>query len=262
MSPAEDKQALRKRCAERRRQASAAAGDKAGMNVAEQALANIPFAAVGAVSGYWPIRDEIDPRPLMLRLVDAGHACALPVVKAGTERLDFRLWSPGMALEPNVFGIPEPPAGVGDADPEVLLVPLLAFDAAGYRLGYGGGYYDRTLAGLRGAGPVLTIGIAFAIGSGLSGAATSATINEVVTDELCINVVARIPTISAKNGFSVASKKSSRTPLLSDLKPSPRPFTPTRKTYSRASTASARTAGCRVQSPEPGCPTVVVCPIN
>ena len=162
MSLAEDKPALRKRFAERRRQARAAAGEKAGESVAQQALANIPFAAGVAVSGYWPIRDEIDPRPLMLRLVDAGHACALPVVKAGRGRLEFRLWSPGMALEPNAFGIPEPPAGARLADPEVLLVPLLAFDAAGYRLGYGRGYYDRTIAALRLRGrDVLAVGLAY-----------------------------------------------------------------------------------------------------
>ncbi len=149
MSPAKAKRALRRLSAERRRTAETAAGAGAGELVAAHFLAAIPLAAGAVVSGYWPVRDEIDPRPLMRRLIERAHACLLPVVRTRREPLIFRVWSPGMVLEPNAFGIPEPPEEAPKALPEVLLVPLLAFDNAGYRLGYGGGYYDRTIAGLR-----------------------------------------------------------------------------------------------------------------
>lgn len=142
--------------------AKAAAGAGVGELLAEHFLAVIPLAAGVVVSGYWPVRDEIDPRPLMRRLIERGHACLLPVVAARDAPLTFRVWSPGMVLEPNAFGIPEPPEDAAEASPEVLLVPLLAYDGAGYRLGYGGGYYDRTIARLRRRRrETLAVGLAF-----------------------------------------------------------------------------------------------------
>ncbi len=105
------------------------------------------------IAGYWPIRGEIDPRPLLLAL---GRPIALPVTGPRGTALTFRLWQPGDALTAGPFGLSEP-AG-SPAEPDVLLVPLLAYDARGNRLGYGGGYYDRTIA----ATGALAIGAAYA----------------------------------------------------------------------------------------------------
>jgi len=98
------------------------------------------------VSGFWPIRDELDIRPLLLALHERGHAVVLPVTPKRGQSLMFRRWRPGDVLEPERFGTFRP---VGEpAVPDFLLVPLLAFDRRGHRLGYGAGFYDRTLAGL------------------------------------------------------------------------------------------------------------------
>ncbi len=117
------------------------------------------------VAGYWPLGSEMDVRPLMLRLAAAGVEMALPVTRAGDMPLEFRRWRPGDVLEPGAHGVSQPKADAPVVVPAVLLVPLLAFDAAGWRLGDGAGYYDRPLAGLRGrlldARP-LAIGIAYA----------------------------------------------------------------------------------------------------
>lgn len=114
------------------------------------------------VAGYWPVRDEMDVRALLRALCEEGHPVALPVVAGPGRPLRFRRWCPGDMLAMGPFGLSEPPAEAPELTPRVLLVPLLAFDRRGYRLGYGRGYYDRTLGSLRAAGPVVAVGIAFA----------------------------------------------------------------------------------------------------
>lgn len=125
-------------------------------------LQDVLAARPGAVlSGYWPIRDEADPRPAMA--AHAGPLC-LPVVTARGTPLIFRAWDGDPAkLERGGFGTCHPEEGAPEVLPEVLIVPLAGFDRRGNRLGYGGGYYDRTLEKLRRAGDVLAVALAWAV---------------------------------------------------------------------------------------------------
>jgi 5-formyltetrahydrofolate cyclo-ligase len=130
-----------------------------GQGQAAEILADVLAGFSGQVlSGYMPMRTEIDPLPAM-----AAHLgpVGVPVIMGAGMPLRFREWSPGCAMEEGPFKALIPVEGAWVV-PSVLIVPMLAFDARGYRLGYGGGFYDRTLQGLRAAGPVVAIGFAFA----------------------------------------------------------------------------------------------------
>ncbi|UEM23185.1 5-formyltetrahydrofolate cyclo-ligase [Skermanella mucosa] len=122
-------------------------------------LAGMPRPSV--VAGYWPIGSELDVRPALSHLDLDGFNCALPVVTARGEPLSFRRWTPQTPMERSGLGILAPAAGEPEVEPDVLLVPLLSFDRAGFRLGYGAGFYDRTLERLRRVKPVTAIGIGF-----------------------------------------------------------------------------------------------------
>jgi 5-formyltetrahydrofolate cyclo-ligase len=122
----------------------------------------IPIAAGAIVSGYSPMKSEFNPIPLMRRLADAGAQLALPVVSGRGKPLIMRAWSFGAPLAAGVWGIREPMPEAPEVDPDVLLVPMLAFDRAGHRIGYGAGYYDMSISRLRAVKPVTAVGIAFA----------------------------------------------------------------------------------------------------
>jgi 5-formyltetrahydrofolate cyclo-ligase len=131
----------------------------AGQGRAAAILAEVLEAEAGSVlSGYMPMRSEIDPLPAMA--THRGPVC-VPVIEGKGLPLRFRAWTPGAVMVEGPFKALIPADGDW-LEPEVLIVPLLAFDARGYRLGYGGGFYDRTLEGLRARGPVLAVGYAFA----------------------------------------------------------------------------------------------------
>jgi 5-formyltetrahydrofolate cyclo-ligase len=114
------------------------------------------------VSGYSPIRSEIDPVPLMRQLAAQGAQLALPAVMARGKSLAFRAWSPSDRLMMGPLGILEPSPAAAELIPDIMLVPLAAFDRLGHRIGYGAGHYDFTLAHLRKAKPITAIGLAFA----------------------------------------------------------------------------------------------------
>jgi 5-formyltetrahydrofolate cyclo-ligase len=122
----------------------------------------LPIAQGSIVSGFMAMKSEINPLPLMRRLAERGAALALPAVPGRGKPLIMRAWQWGEALNSGVWGIREPKPDAAEVDPDILLVPLLIFDRRGYRLGYGGGYYDRTIAGLRARKIVTAVGIAFA----------------------------------------------------------------------------------------------------
>jgi 5-formyltetrahydrofolate cyclo-ligase len=152
-----EKAALRAVAAARREEAAAADPD-AGVRLSLR----LPPGLI--VTGYVRFRSEIDPAPLMVALADAGATLALPRTppRGAAEGLAFHRWTPGERLIRSAFGVEEPAPQTERLEPDVLLVPLLAFDRQGGRLGYGAGHYDRTLARLRARKPVRAIGLAYA----------------------------------------------------------------------------------------------------
>lgn len=120
-----------------------------------------PLKGVKNISVFWPMGTEIDTRFLMRDLERTGYTVLLPRVVAPGAPLAFHQWGEGDPLQVSRFGVSEPVADAPILRPDVLLVPLLVFDKAGYRLGYGGGFYDRTLDELRRSGPVKAFGLAY-----------------------------------------------------------------------------------------------------
>ncbi len=150
---------------------AAALAARDALSVAERAAAAEAIGERGApvdilpsmiVSGYAPIRSEIDPMPLMLKLAAQGARLAMPTVTARGQSLVFRAWSPRDKMVLGPLGILEPSPAAAEVIPDVMLVPLAAFDQLGHRIGYGAGHYDRSLAHLRKSKHIIAIGIAFA----------------------------------------------------------------------------------------------------
>ncbi|WP_366655775.1 5-formyltetrahydrofolate cyclo-ligase [Fodinicurvata sp. EGI_FJ10296] len=156
------KAALRRHARARRAAAHAAASGTAPSEMARQLLRAVECGNGPVVAGYTAIRDEIDPLPALAAMATAGCTTALPVVDGEAQPLVFRRWSLGDPLVPDGFSVPAPLRENPEIDPDVLLVPMLAFDREGRRMGYGAGFYDRTLQALRRRRPVIAIGLAYA----------------------------------------------------------------------------------------------------
>src|SRR5262245_36294901 len=154
----EDAKAALRRQARARRDALRAA--------AAQAIAARPFPVAVApdaiVAGFMPMGSEINPIPLMRKLADLGAQLALPAVAGRGKPLTMRAFAFGETLVPGVWGIREPAPGAPEVARDILIVPLLAFDRSGQRIGYGAGYYDMTVAALRARKTIIACGIAFA----------------------------------------------------------------------------------------------------
>jgi 5-formyltetrahydrofolate cyclo-ligase len=134
---------------------------RAAQRIADRAIAFGDLKQANPVGGYWPIRSEVDSRPLMEALVARGQDVALSQILH--PHLSFRLWRPGDVLVKGGFGVREPGPDAPEVFPTALLVPLLAFDRRGGRIGYGKGHFDRAIGALEDKHPILTIGIAYAV---------------------------------------------------------------------------------------------------
>jgi 5-formyltetrahydrofolate cyclo-ligase len=159
-SPADAKSTLRRAVLERRRAAHRSGCTAAADAVTQRIAENIDFKGK-IIAGYWPLGDELDCRPALEAVSAAGAQVALPVVAGQGQVLIFRTWKPGDTLDQGPFGTMHPGTRAPVVCPQVLLVPLIAFDLEGNRLGYGAGYYDRTISTLRANGGVSAIGLAY-----------------------------------------------------------------------------------------------------
>ncbi len=155
------KKALRAEALQLRKAAFEKYGPEASRRLAAYGLDFLAPQPGAIVSGFAAIRDEINPAPLMTWLHAEGFRLALPVMEGKGLPLVMRAWTPGDAMAVAAWGIAEPLDDKPAVDPDVLLIPLLAFDSRGHRLGYGGGYYDRTLTRLRSIKKITAVGIAY-----------------------------------------------------------------------------------------------------
>ncbi|MBI1210492.1 MAG: 5-formyltetrahydrofolate cyclo-ligase [Alphaproteobacteria bacterium] len=160
MNKSNGKQALRNSALAARERLAEAAGPRASLTIARRLLGDFVFMKGAIIAGYAAVQSEADPFPIMATLAKQGHALCLPQTRG--KDLIFRAWKPGDPLVVGRMNVPEPNDKARERRPDLLLVPLLAFDKAGYRLGYGAGYYDRYLHEARAKRTIYAIGIAYA----------------------------------------------------------------------------------------------------
>jgi 5-formyltetrahydrofolate cyclo-ligase len=154
------KEVLRLRMAAARREAAKKRPD-AAKHAARVFMDHAPLPPGATVALYHPIKDELDTKPLAEALLDRGFEIALPVTPKKRARLTFHAFRDGDPLHADRYGIMTPAKDAPEVRPMIIVTPLLAFTRDGRRLGYGGGYYDRTLAAMRAEGDVLAVGFAF-----------------------------------------------------------------------------------------------------
>lgn len=156
-----EKSSLRKQQKAVRKAAFEKYGDAAAEAIRDFGLGFTGTAAPAVVSGFCPIGQELDPMPLMERLRADGFELCLPVMAGKDKPLVMRAWQPGDEMNEVMWGIREPLPSAPCVEPDIILAALLAFDSEGYRLGYGGGYYDRTIARAKAIKPVVVVGLAY-----------------------------------------------------------------------------------------------------
>jgi 5-formyltetrahydrofolate cyclo-ligase len=163
MSLDENKRLLRQAAQEKRNGIVSTAPENSGDLLAAHVVQLLSsFVNMYTVSGYLPIGNEIDTLPTLMALADAGYKTCLPVVLKNEWPLDFRLWVEGSPLEDGPLKTRHPVLDATQVKPNVMLVPLLAYDDDGHRLGWGGGFYDRTLGVYQSEGcPVIAIGVCY-----------------------------------------------------------------------------------------------------
>ena len=160
-SSADPKMRLREEGFARRDALDRETRDEASRAIAERVLRLRELEEIEPVGSYWPMRSEVDPRPIMKALAARGRIVALSQIRH--PQLSWREWRPGDALIHGGFGVQEPGPDAAEVFPHALLVPLCAFDRTGGRLGYGKGHFDRSIAGLTARHRLLTIGLAFSV---------------------------------------------------------------------------------------------------
>ncbi|MBM10397.1 MAG: 5-formyltetrahydrofolate cyclo-ligase [Magnetovibrio sp.] len=157
----QEKSDLRRLALNYRQIAARNCGSWAGEQIAKHIFEYFRTWKVSKISGYLPLGDEIEPVPALTCLGDVGWEIALPVVTGKKQKLVFRQWCPGDELEVGYLNTRHPIPSASELSPDVILAPMLAFDKEGHRLGWGGGFYDRTISALRAQNSILVLGLAF-----------------------------------------------------------------------------------------------------
>jgi 5-formyltetrahydrofolate cyclo-ligase len=160
---AEEKQALRKEMRAIRRDFHKASGERASFDLMELVSSSAALKNAEIISCFWPIQTEVNTVPLIHKLYKAGHQICLPIVVGNAQPLIFRQWTPETEMLEGAYKAMTPVESSPQLVPDLILSPLLAFDRNGYRLGYGGGFYDRSIEEIKTTKPLVTAGLAYSV---------------------------------------------------------------------------------------------------